>query len=188
VKVPGHTIATTATIEQGEGRDETFVVGVSISVEVDGRAVPALTSGAVGVDSSRQAALTTALEEWSAQYGTPILEALARRQPSLTAGGFDVYAGPTGVRGAKPEHLADIHAALFAVLTPELSRLVATPTLHALTVTLVKEPAGAVDGEFRVDGAVSETLKQIALKVTWPGAPDAYMLKQFYVLVPNSGK
>jgi hypothetical protein len=185
VKIAGHTISTTAAVEQGEKRDDKFAIGVRISIEVDGRAVPALTSGGVGIDSSREAALTTALDEWSAGYGTPIVEAIARRQPALSAGGFDVYAGPTGIRGTKPDHLGDIHAPLFAIVTPELSQLATPSTMHAMTLMLVRDRSGAVDGEFRVDGAVSERLKQLALKVTWPEASDSYMLKQFYVLIPS---
>jgi hypothetical protein len=99
-----------------------------------------------------------------------------------------VYTGPTGIRGAKPEQLADIHTVLFAKLSPELSQLVSTSATHALIVMLVRDRAGAVDGEFRIDGEVSEKLKQIALKVAWPNASDSYMLKQFYVLIPASGR
>jgi hypothetical protein len=185
VHIPGHTISTVAVIERGEPLDSKYTVGVRVSVEIDGHAAPKLTGGGVGIDTSRATALTTALEEWSAEFGTPIVEAVARREPTLHVGSFDVYTGPTGIRGAKPDSLADVHTAFFAVLTPELAQLVPTSDMHALTLTLQRDTSGAVDGEFRVDGAVSERLKQLALKVTWPSAPDRYMLKQFYVLIPS---
>jgi Family of unknown function (DUF6348) len=90
---------------------------------------------------------------------------------------------PAGIRGDKPDGLADFNASFFRTVGPALATLIATkPGVHAITVLGARTADGAIDGEFRVDGQVSDALKQLALQVKWP-TRTVYMLKQYYVLV-----
>ena len=184
VKLEHHVIATTVAIEQIQ-KDATganTAAGIRVMCEIDGHPVAALTSGSVGLDTTREAALATAIEEWVGQYGTTIVDALGGRGKPRRVGAFDAYAGPTGIRGAKPEQLELVHERFFAEVAPVLSNL-STTSLHAVTLMVVRKPDGTADGEVRLDGEVSAPLKQLAMKVTWPESPTSYMLKQYYVLV-----
>lgn len=186
LKPAGHTLALTATIEQVENAPNNagVLAGVRVTCDVDGKRVEALTSGSVGVDSTREAALQTAAEEWAMQYGAPVVDALSAKATTLQAGGFKIHAGATGIRGDKPDKLAGVHDAFFRALGADLATLVPSKAgLHAITITLVHKADGAVDGQFRVDGETSAPLRQRALKLTWPASQKTYMFKQYYVLV-----
>ena len=76
-----------------------------------------------------------------------------------------------------------MNASFFRAVEPALALLVTAKTgLHSITIMAVRENDGSVDGEFRVDGQVSEGLKQRALQMRWPPSNATYMLKQYYVL------
>jgi hypothetical protein len=184
VNVRDHVLKLEATVEQVKtAPDGRVVAGVRVTCTLDGKPIDALTSGGVGIDASRDAALATAATEWAMQYGKPIVDALFVRSPTLTSGGFAVYAGPAGIRGDKPDGLADFNASFFHTIEPALAKLYPTKAgVHAITVLGARTADGAIDGEFRVDGEVSDALKQLALQVKWP-TRTAYMLKQYYVLI-----
>ncbi len=184
VNVRDHVLQLAATVEQVKtAPDGRVVAGVRVTCTLDGKPVDALTSAGVGIDTSRDAALATAATEWAMQYGKPIVDALFERPAALSSGGFAVYAGPAGIRGDKPDGLADFNASFFHAVEPALAKLIATKAgVHAITVLGARTADGQIDGEFRVDGQVSDALKQLALQVKWP-TRTAYMLKQYYVLI-----
>jgi hypothetical protein len=184
VNVRDHVLQLAAAVEQVKSTpDGRVVAGVRVTCTLDGKPIDALTSGGVGIDSSRDAALATAASEWAMQYGKPIVEALFEHPSALSSGGFAIYAGPAGIRGDKPDGLADFNASFFRTVGPELAKLIPTKAgIHAITVLGARAADGQIDGEFRVDGQVSDALKQLALQVKWP-TRTAYMLKQYFVLV-----
>jgi hypothetical protein len=185
VKGGEHSLSLLTQVEQVEtGPNGRMAAGVKVSCIIDGKTVDALTSGSVGSDSSRDAALATAAGEWAVQYGKPIVDALSAKAPAHQGGGYKVYAGPVGIRGSKPDGLEEMNANFFRAVEPSLATLISSKAgLHSLSVTAVRNNDGSIDGEFRVDGQVSETLKRLALQAKWPSSNGAYMLKQYYVLL-----
>jgi hypothetical protein len=115
----------------------------------------------------------------------PIVDALSAKGKAIRVGDFTAYPGPIGIRGSTPEHLAEVQDMFFREVGPALPRLVPGPSLHALALMVLRNPDGAIDGEFRVDGEPSAELKRLAIKVNWPKGQSTYMLKQFYVLAPT---
>jgi hypothetical protein len=186
VNVRDHVLQLAATVEQVKtAPDGRVVAGVKVTCTLDGKPIDALTSAGVGIDASRDAAIATAATEWAMQYGKPIVDALFARSPALTSGGFAVYAGPAGIRGDKPDGLGDFNASFFHTIEPALAKLIPAKTgVHAITVLGARSADGAIDGEFRVDGEVSDALKQLALQLKWP-TRTTYMLKQYYVLIAH---
>ena len=184
IKVGEHSLSLVPQVEQvANAPDGRVAAGVRVSCKIDGKAVDALTAGSVGIDTSRDAALVTAAEEWAMQYGKPIVDALSAKAPTLQISGFKVYAGPVGIRGSKPDGLDEVNANFFRAIEPALPTLItAKAGLHSMTITAVRNKDGSMDGEFRVDGQVSEELKRRALQVKWPTSSSTYMLKQYYVL------
>jgi hypothetical protein len=184
VHVRDHVLELGAAVEQVKtAPDGRLVAGLRVTCTLDGKPIDALTSGAVGIDASRDAAIATAATDWATQYGKSIVDALYARPSALSSGGFAIYASPAGIRGDKPDGLGDFNASFFHTVGPELAKLIPTKAgIHAITVLGARTADGAIDGEFRVDGAVSDTLKQLALQVKWP-TRTVYMLKQYYVLV-----
>jgi hypothetical protein len=184
VRVGAHSLSLQAEVEQVATRpDGRVLAGVKVACNVDGKPVEALMSGSVGIDSTRDAALVTAAEEWATQYGSPIVDALSAKPPTLVSGGYKVHAGPTGIRGGKPEGLSEVNANFFRTVEPALATLIPSqPGLHSMTITAMRNADGSIDGEFRVDGKVSEQLKKLALQVMWPTSTGSYMLKQYYVM------
>src|SRR5262249_60612545 len=101
----------------------------------------------------------------------------------LQSGGYKVYAGPVGIRGSKPEGLEDVNASFLGAIEPAFATLISSKDgFHSMTITAVRNSDGSIDGEFRVDGQVSEDLRRLALQAKWPTSNTAYMLKQYYVL------
>jgi len=189
VKLDDHSLVTNVAIEQIREHPSgaQTAAGIGVMFDVDGNSVPALTTGSVGIDSTREGALGVAIEEWVTGYGMPIVNALARKGKTLRVGAFDVYPGPTGIRGSDPEHLENLHETFFQEVGSALPQLVSGPSLHALSILVVRRPDGSLDGEFRVDGQPSDRLKQLALRAKWPKSEDTYMLKQYYVLTAAGG-
>jgi hypothetical protein len=184
VKIGEHTLALITQVEQVEtAPDGRVVAGVKVSCKLDGTPVESLTSGSVGIDSSRDAALVTAAEEWAMQYGTPIVDVLSAKAPALQSGGYNVYAGPAGIRGSKPDGLSEVNSSFFRTIEPALPTLIPSKAgLHSITITAARSDDGSIDGEFRVDGQVSDQLKKLALQAKWPTSTGSYMLKQYYVM------
>ncbi|MBZ4419871.1 DUF6348 family protein [Myxococcus sp. RHSTA-1-4] len=168
-----------------------FVAALDFSCEVDGTPMKSLYSGSIGVDTSRDSALLTAVVEWVAQYGFAIGSALAspRRQGTLAVGGFLVHEGATGVRGQAPPGFSPdkaFHAQVLNHLEPLLRESFSKDPparLHALTLTLALGGEQA-QGECRADGVVAPRLCERALAFAWPQGSDPYMFKQYYVFVP----
>lgn len=184
VQIGAHTLALAPKIDQVTDVPSGGVAAaVSVSCKLDGVALRAFTAGSVGIDTSREVALVTAADEWTMQYGMPMVDALAAKPPKLAHGGYQIYAGPAGIRGSKPDGLETLDADFFRTVEPALATLFPSKSgLHALSITAVREPDGRVDGEFRVDGEVSEPLKKLAVQMTWPTSASSYILKQYYVL------
>ena len=159
-----------------------MLAGIQVAVDVDGRPVPALTSGTVGIDSTREGALRIGIEEWVAGVGVPMVNALTGKGETLRVGAFVAHPGPIGIRGPMPELLDGLRETILRDLVPDLSRLLSGSGLHALSFMVVWHPDGTIHGEFRIDGAISDPLKQLAQKVKWPKGQDTYILKQYYVL------
>jgi len=184
VKLEGHSLATRATIESvtPSQNGARVLAGIQVAVDVDGQRVPALTSGSIGIDSTREGALRIGIEEWVAGVGVPMVNALTGKGETLRVGAFVAHPGPIGIRGPMPELLDGLRETILRDLAPDLSRLLSGSGLHALSFMVVWHPDGTVHGEFRIDGEISDPLKQLAQKVKWPKGQDTYILKQYYVL------
>lgn len=191
LKFDGHTLAAAVTIEKIVEEQGNVLAGIGIAVRVDGAENPALFAGGVGVGDTRAGAIETALQEWAMQTGGPIVQALrgpsSRRAP-ITVGAWDVHAGPTGIRGEKPEGATFDEAwqtSFLAHIDAVVRASFSGPGLHAMTLTIVVDGVGN-RGECRVDGVVSPQLCERARSHAWPVGKDAYMFKQFYVLAPRA--
>jgi len=183
VRLGEHTLSLSTKVEQvATGPDGGVAAGVKVTCRVDGVLVEALTSGSVGIDASREAALATAAAEWAMQYGTPIVDALSAKAPELVSAGYKVYAGPVGIRGDKPDGLEDVNAGFFRAIEPTFAKLFSPPGgLHAIDVLVVRNDGNLQVINLRVDGQDSDALKALATQVKWPTGA-SYMLKQYYVL------
>ncbi|WP_164014430.1 hypothetical protein [Pyxidicoccus trucidator] len=196
VRVGTRSLALSTRVTQAVRQEEQFLylVGLEFNCQVDGAPVKSLLAGSVGIDPRQDGAVMTAIREWVGQYGFAIGRALAspNQPPPLSAAGFRVREGLTGVRGEAPGFKPDrsFHEQFLRHLEPvfreSFSKDAATP-LHALTFTLV---VGASPGESecRADGVVSAQLCERALSFPWPRGTKPYMFKQYYVLVPAEGQ
>ena len=182
VRIGEHSLSLSTLIEKvATGPEGRVVAGVKVTCTIDGVLAESLTSGGVGIDTSRDAALVTAAEEWAIEYGGPIVDALSAKTPTLTSAGYKVYAGPAGIRGDKPEGLDDLNASFFRAVEPSFVKLFSSQGgLHAITILVVRYE-GNVNVMLRVDGRDSDALGALASQVKWPTGAD-YMLKQYYVL------
>jgi hypothetical protein len=189
IELKGHTLGLAITVENGGSVRAKWAVGVRVLCVVDGRPTPGLVTGVVGIGESREAALHNALETWVGEVGVALVPAIERCTRDHRSPKYDVYAGFAGIRGpTKPEHLDELNKRVFAVVEPALDQLVPTPSLHVLAFALVRKSDGSIDGEFRVDGEISDGLARLAHGVKWPEAAEDYMLKQYYVLAPHESK
>jgi hypothetical protein len=190
VSVGKRTLTIQVAVEQSAVHEKDVVVGIGVHCLIDGQPADALTSGNVGLDVTREAALRKATHDWVAQAAAPIVKALSLKKApdTLRTGGFWVYPGLTSTRGDPPVFDApdaDRHERLLHEVEPELAKLIHDPSgLHALTVMMVIDGGAPASSECRVDGVRSERLCELAARVPWPRSATTYMLKQFYVLEP----
>src|SRR5262249_45945660 len=102
LKVGGHRIELTPRIENQAQQEGRWIIAMRVHVALDGQELPALRTGSVGVDTTRDAALQTAADEWSRQFGTAVVEALGpggRKRAPIAAGAYQLFPGPAGIRG-----------------------------------------------------------------------------------------
>ena len=179
--INGHTLETNVAIERITQIEGKTAAGIRVTCDIDGRSVPSLDTGTVGIDSNRSASIKSALEDWTIEYGTPIVDALAGKNEKLRHRGFHVHAGPTGIRGPKPEGLGNFHERVFETVGPVLETL-APSAMHGLSIMVVGGNGRAIEGEVRLDGEPSEQLRRLVMQLDWPESATGYMLKQYYVL------
>ncbi|HUR34430.1 MAG TPA: DUF6348 family protein [Vicinamibacterales bacterium] len=186
VAFPEGTVRLRARIEARQAGQGRALAGVAIEAAID--AHPGFAVGCVGVGRNDDDAVETAIQEWNQLVGQSLLRALVTREHSserYTVGGFIAYPGAIGFRGqAPPLWSAADHVRLLGAFRSALPLPVPT-VRHALIVTVVVEPGQMPQGEVRLDGAISSSLWLGAQGFDWPLAPSGYILKQFYILVPE---
>lgn len=171
---------------QKEGR---WLIGVGIRVNLDGNDLPALRSGAVGIDASREAALKTAAEEWSQEFGAPLVHALfptsTKHNPAVY-GAYRIFPGPPGIRGS--DNIKSFDASLREL--PDVLGRFATQTFHqgkaewrGLTVSIAFTPTQEKKSMCQVDGKMSDELSSAVNRLDWP-VDGNYLFKRFYLLAP----
>ena len=105
-------------------------------------------------------------------------------------GRFQVFAGPTGIRGDAPASWrrgSELHRALLARFEPALEELFPPPTMpgfHTLKLTVHVRNGAAGEGECMVDGRPNARLCQLAREHAWPAGDSDFLFKQYYVLAP----
>jgi hypothetical protein len=181
-----------ATLENAGQMERQHVAGVGFGLHINGRPLPALYSGVVSTGPSREAALQEAAEDWSRLTGAALASALvcAPTAPARTLGRYRVFSGAVALRGEMDVAcLNDARASLFVALEAWKDYL-PTPVdgldFHALSIIVMVDAAGAVQGECRYDGKVSAGLLQAAQGAGWPPGTPTYMFKQFHVLRPSA--
>jgi len=207
VLVAGKRVNVTARIDDKVKRDDRNFLAAEFGILVDGKRIPALTTGAIGVDDTPEHARHTTATEWASEYGAPIGFALAtqfggRAHPSATdsiaplylrldVDGQVLFHGPPGLRGnAKSPGEASSDAFIRTIATSVVSVLRTTPAVseyRSATVLVVVAGTAVTGGECRIDGAVSPELLRAFSKVGWPEGSPSYMFKMFFVGVPRHG-
>jgi hypothetical protein len=216
VRVQGHALGLRVGVDQVIEEGDHTTAAVHVAVAIDGRLAEALRVEAIGIDKDRTEAVEHAIREWGVGYGIPIADALrylwgrsssttareSTASPSppatetgaagLTLGAFRVFPGPTGVRGEPPAGwrggTPTMHRALLARVEGALRDVLPDPGsgLHALKLALHVRDGASDAGDCRVDATPSEALCRAAREGPWPAGPSEFLVKQFYVLVPQA--
>lgn len=179
-----------AQLEQAAQGLSGYVAGVVVSVSINGVAQPMLTAGTVGTGSSSEEAAAAATTSWAQLVGVALLDALGvKRQgkPAFNSGRFSVHAGAASLAataGAEGVPWDDqSRRELLDKLAPVIRGLASSPSkFHLISIMVMVEPSGELDGECRVDGTVSAEALKAARAFPWPKATNEYMLKQYYLL------
>lgn len=163
-----------------------YTSGVEVDVSINGSTQP-LTAGVVGVGPGREEAVADAVTQWVQLVGVALLDALGVRnqgKPMPGNGRFSVHAGAAVVRSMQDIVWTDeSRRQLLDRLGPVVRGLESSPSeFHLIVMMVGVEPGGAVDGECRVDGVVSEEALKAAKSFPWPAAEGSYMVKQYYLL------
>jgi hypothetical protein len=187
--VGSHRIQVNSFIEEEGQKEGHWLVGVGVQVVLDGEALPALRTGAVGVDTSRERAIQSAADQWGMGYGIVVIHSLFPKSsdpPSVAAGPYRIYYGPVLMRGT-----AEIKD--FAAARAQLSRALSTFTSqtfsgqaewHGMTINVTSSPSKGITSMGQLDGKVSPLLTQAIKGVSWPTGGSSWMLKQFFLAVP----
>jgi hypothetical protein len=201
VSVGEHELVVDVEIEHAEVHDGKHILAAALSLSLDGRAMPAFTSGVIGVGRDAADARETALYEWLGQYGAPIAFAVAAREfpdrktmPKgdtgaaafyipLRVDGLLWFSSPVGLRGGSSAAETLTSDPFVLHLAETIASLVPRePGYHTLTVQVSVEASGVVDAGCRIDGAASPELMAIVAALDWPPGDSGYMYKQFFVL------
>jgi hypothetical protein len=209
VRAGEHEICVSSEIENEVQHNGRWLIGMVIHVELDGKYLPAMRTGTVGVDLTREGALQVASKDWSQQFGIPLVHALfpqpADPQPKsasgvavvvdpvaapatvplpIRAGDYNIYLGPTALRGP-------IHAKDFAAGLKQLRGVVAAFAAHTLgqskewhgmNVQVSVDPHRGSSSMCHLDGKPSAAFIAATRDVSWPSAH--FFLNQFYLAVP----
>jgi hypothetical protein len=198
IEVGGRRLSVSTTTESVTERDGETIVGLAFAFSVGGKPAPALQTGSIGIDKTREAAVETAIQEWVFQYGLTTATAVlsseltdggVRSQSPLSVGDLVAFAGATGIRGEAPEAFRgsdSFHKAFITHANSLLAPLVADRGLHALTLTVVFKEGAPLQGECRLDGQVSAELLTSVRQYVWPKVTGTFMLKQHYVFFSKS--
>ncbi len=198
LKLGSRTLSVTTSTDSVKETDGKVFVGLAFACTVDGKAVPALHTGSIGIDDTKQAAMHTATQEWVFQYGVPTAMAVmggatdgGKADGAISVGDLVVFPGATGIRGQAPAEfrgLASFHNALISHLSSLLKPLASEGGLHAMTLTLVFKEGSPLQGECRLDGKVSVPLLTAAQEYPWPKVTGTFMVKQYYVFSAQAPK
>jgi hypothetical protein len=189
LKAGPHEIRIDPLIEGQAQRDGHWLIGMGVRVFLDGHELPAMRTGAVGVDTTRDAALKTAAEDWGQQYGIVLVHALfpaTSHDKPIVSGSYQLFFGPVGLRGSDDIKsfggtLNQLNDVLGRFANQTFGRRAAQ--WHGLTVTVAFDPKQGRSSMCHLDGPESPELNKVVSQVSWP-ASTGYMLKRFYLVVP----
>ena len=183
VTLAGTDLNVQARIEQEGQQGSKWVVGIAVETGMSDGVT--LTAGSVGVGASRQDALETAVTEWGQLAGVAIVRGVALKQRSgevIARNGFILYPGAIGIRGLEqPPWSDDQHVRLMELITPELMGLGAG-RLHDLSLSVGVNPTGEVEGDCRLDAALSQSILNAVKVFSWPKLKTAYIFKRYYLV------
>jgi hypothetical protein len=182
VTIAGTELILDAKIENETHQGSSWVIGIAVITSGAGNTFSA---GSVGVGTSRADALDTAIAEWAALAGVAIVRALVLKEHAderFVLGGFIVYPGATGFRGPEqPSWSKDDQSQLFGRLMPVMAGLPAQ-RLHSVSLSVLVEPIGDVQGDCRLDGTISSDVLDDVKKFPWPRLKTSYIFKQYYIV------
>jgi len=179
-----HQLKVMPTLEKEvEMGDKRHAAAVRFEVIVDGRDRPDFSLGTVGLGPDKAEARDAAITEWYWGFGISIFRAFSGLDPALVVRDYAVHPGYMGVRGDRPAGWMDGSEAMNRKLLEHIFPVLATLDVIALDLKLTVPPAGALDGECRVNGRVSVGLTDRLKQLDWPRGNSPYMFKQAYVLV-----
>ena len=183
VTLAGAEVNLKARIEQEVQQGPKWLVGIAVKTGLP--AGVSLTAGSIGVGATRQDAIDIAVTEWGQLVGVAILNGVALKERSgqvIARNGFVLYPGARGNRGPEePPWSDDQHARLVELITPELTGL-ASGRLHDLSLSVLVNPTGEVDGDCRLDGASSQSILNAVKTFSWPTLKTSYIFRRYYLV------
>ncbi|MGC4070231.1 MAG: DUF6348 family protein [Polyangiaceae bacterium] len=201
VSVANRSISVVARIDNRAQKDTRSILAATFEVLIDGRRIPTLTGGAIGVGETPVQARDTAAADWAFQYGAPIgfalattlgaegrptaTDPLARLYGKTEVDGQGLFYGPPGIRGrtAAPDEVASI--AFLRTVATSVVRLLRCKSpaceYRSTTILILVEGSAVTGGECRLDGDVSPELLDTLSKLTWPEGAPKYVFKLFFV-------
>lgn len=190
--VEGHQIGVATTVDQETEREGKTFVGLAVQVKLDGKELPAMHSGTVGIDSTKDAAITNAADDWTKQFGMLLVHALGP-QPStvksVAAGAYTVFSGSVGMRGSDDYKLfKDAHDKIDRIIAQfVMKRFPNAAEWHGMNVMVVNDPKRGVVSVCQMDGSATPDaeLSAAAKSAPWPKGQVSYMYKQFFLAKPN---
>jgi hypothetical protein len=189
-----HRIRVDYRIENTAQWDGKYLVTIAVDVMLDGKRLPALGAGSIGIDTTYDTALETAADEWSNLVGRAFIQALFPRdtdpKPVSAAASRKIYHGPVGIRGTPTVGefdgtLKQLSAALPSFVARAFPQGT-DPEWHGLTIIVAGDPNRGISSMCRVDSKDSAALTEAVTKLRWPKGPTSYMFKQFYLVTPTT--
>jgi len=185
IQIGSREVRLAAQIENEERANaKVILVGLRVDVLVGGVLQP-FTFGTVGVGSSQDDAIATAVFDWSQYVGLALIGALGvtSGDSPQSIGPFYVYRGLTGIKGAGAVWSAEKDLQLLHRLEPLIQGLDrSSGEFHSISLMLAVRPNGTLEGECRVDGVISPAALTAIQSFPWGQNGAEYMFKQFYAI------
>jgi Family of unknown function (DUF6348) len=176
-------------VEQRMTSGRNHLVGVRFEVEINGRRMPNLVCGQVGVGETGEEADQQAVRTWQGTFGEALFAALAAVPAEQRRRGHAVHEGALAIRFTTEQESLARHPALsVAAALDALAPILPVPdgSLHSVQIHVLVEPGRSADVEVSIDGKDSLAGMERLAALPWPRQSGPYSVKRALILRPDT--
>lgn len=186
LRISDHVLEIHPIIESMIQRDSEWICAARFEITIDKSWNAKYTSTGIGVGATKDEAQEVSVNEWlQAGFSLALVSSLLKDATYFSFEEYHVYAGNTLIRGDAPGEVLDGSKTMHHRILTTLKNIITTSNTVPTTISLmmVVDHDGLVDGECRLNGAVSEPMFTALNGLTWPKGE--YIFKQVYLLSPG---